>query len=153
MDPPCPRTHPPPSPLRPSPHWPHCLYFLHLSHPQATQEVVAHVPVATDEELHAAVAAAKRAFPAWRDTPVQQRMRYILRFQQLIRDNQGAPPPPPPNPQDELVAAIVLENGKTKSDAEGDIFRGLGPNPPPPTTPPLIPPPQRSSSTPRACRR
>jgi acyl-CoA reductase-like NAD-dependent aldehyde dehydrogenase len=33
------------------------------------------------------VAAAKEAFPAWRDTPVTVRARVMFNFQKLIRDN------------------------------------------------------------------
>jgi acyl-CoA reductase-like NAD-dependent aldehyde dehydrogenase len=54
---------------------------------QATQEVISRVPHTTKEEFDAAVAAAKEAFPAWRDTPVTVRARVMFNFQKLIRDN------------------------------------------------------------------
>jgi hypothetical protein len=41
----------------------------HIINP-ATQETLALVPLATNDELAAAVAAAKAAFPAWRKTPI-----------------------------------------------------------------------------------
>ncbi len=80
----------------------------------ATQEVLARVPFATADEMSAAVAAAKRAFPAWRDTPIAQRARVFLKLQQLIRDNI-----------DELARTLTTEQGKTLADAQGDVFRGL----------------------------
>lgn len=42
------------------------------------------VPLTTDEEFKAAVAAAKKAFPSWRNTPITKRQRVMLKFQELI---------------------------------------------------------------------
>lgn len=53
----------------------------------ATQEVVAQVPFATREELDLAVSNAKEAFQTWRNAGQGQRMRVMLKFQQLLRDN------------------------------------------------------------------
>jgi len=41
----------------------------------ATQQVLARVPLATEEELAAAVASAKQAFKTWRKTPIGARAR------------------------------------------------------------------------------
>ncbi len=80
----------------------------------ATQEVLARVPFATDDEVRAAVAAAREAFKSWRRTPIGARSRIFLRYQQLIRENMK-----------ELAAILTREQGKTLPDAEGDVFRGL----------------------------
>ena len=80
----------------------------------ATQEVLARVPFATDEEIEAAVAAAKEAFKTWKKTAIGARARIFLKYQQLIRENMG-----------ELAALLTAEQGKTLPDAEGDVFRGL----------------------------
>ncbi|SEN92083.1 CoA-acylating methylmalonate-semialdehyde dehydrogenase [Brachymonas denitrificans] len=80
----------------------------------ATQEVIARVPMATQEELDAAVAAAKEAFKTWRYTPIGTRARIFLKLQQLIRENIK-----------EVAAILTREQGKTLPDAEGDVFRGL----------------------------
>jgi malonate-semialdehyde dehydrogenase (acetylating)/methylmalonate-semialdehyde dehydrogenase len=80
----------------------------------ATQEVLARVPLATDDELAAAVASAKAAFKTWRKTPIGARARIFLKYQQLIRENIS-----------EVAALLTAEQGKTLPDAEGDIFRGL----------------------------
>ncbi|MGD9942937.1 MAG: CoA-acylating methylmalonate-semialdehyde dehydrogenase [Burkholderiaceae bacterium] len=80
----------------------------------ATQQVLARVPMATADEVAAAVAAAKAAFPAWRKTPIGARARIFLKYQQLIRDNMKS-----------LAATLTAEQGKTLADAEGDVFRGL----------------------------
>lgn len=80
----------------------------------ATQQVLARVPLATEEELAAAVASAKQAFNTWRKTPIGTRARIFLKYQQLIRENMA-----------EVAAILTAEQGKTLPDAEGDIFRGL----------------------------
>jgi hypothetical protein len=80
----------------------------------ATQEVVTRVPLATPQELAAAAQAAAVAFQTWKDVPVSTRQRYMFKLQELVRRHE-----------DELVEAIVMENGKTIADAKGDIFRGL----------------------------
>lgn len=80
----------------------------------ATQEVVARVPFATADEVNAAVANAKDAFRTWRNTSLAQRMRIMLKFQQLLRENIAP-----------LAELITREHGKTLPDAEGEVMRGL----------------------------
>ncbi|MFT3663866.1 CoA-acylating methylmalonate-semialdehyde dehydrogenase [Piscinibacter sp.] len=80
----------------------------------ATQQVLARVPLATPDEVAAAVASAKAAFPAWRKTAIGTRARIFLKYQQLIRENMKS-----------LAATLTAEQGKTLADAEGDVFRGL----------------------------
>ncbi|MDR5824778.1 CoA-acylating methylmalonate-semialdehyde dehydrogenase [Caballeronia sp. LZ043] len=80
----------------------------------ATQDVVGRVPFATMDEVDAAVAAAHKAFQTWRTTPLGARMRLMLRFQDLVRQNQKR-----------IAQTLTAEQGKTLADAEGDIFRGL----------------------------
>ncbi|WP_168397663.1 CoA-acylating methylmalonate-semialdehyde dehydrogenase [Acinetobacter indicus] len=80
----------------------------------ATQEVLGQVPFATAEEVNAAIAAAQRAFASWRETPIQARMRIMLKLQELIRQNLKS-----------IAQVLTAEQGKTLADAEGDIQRGL----------------------------
>jgi len=80
----------------------------------ATQETLAMIPYATQEEINRAVASAKEAFKTWRKTPLSARARIFLKYQQLIRENM-----------DELAAILTDEQGKTLPDAAGDVFRGL----------------------------
>lgn len=80
----------------------------------ATQDVLARVPMCAADEVDQAVAAAKRAFPAWRATSIAERARVFLRLQALIREKM-----------DELAATLTREQGKTLADAKGDVFRGL----------------------------
>ena len=80
----------------------------------ATQEVVNRVPETTADEFEEAVASAHAAFPGWADTPVPTRQRVMFRFLELIKQHK-----------DELALNITTEQGKTVSDAHGDIFRGM----------------------------
>ncbi|UOF17486.1 CoA-acylating methylmalonate-semialdehyde dehydrogenase [Lysobacter capsici] len=80
----------------------------------ATQVVLARVPMATREEVDAAVASATHAFKSWRKTAIGTRARIFLKYQQLIREHMS-----------ELAAILTAEQGKTLPDAEGDVFRGL----------------------------
>ena len=52
----------------------------------ASQVVLARVPMATKEEVKAAIDSAERAFHSWKKTPLGARMRIMLKLQSLIRD-------------------------------------------------------------------
>ncbi|MCP3721081.1 CoA-acylating methylmalonate-semialdehyde dehydrogenase [Paraburkholderia sp. CNPSo 3281] len=80
----------------------------------ATQEVLARVPFATEDEINAAIESANTAFKTWKNTAIGARMRIMLKFQALIRENMS-----------EIAKVLTAEQGKTIPDAEGDIFRGL----------------------------
>jgi malonate-semialdehyde dehydrogenase (acetylating)/methylmalonate-semialdehyde dehydrogenase len=80
----------------------------------ATQEVLAQVPFATDAEIDAAVASAKRAYKTWKNTPLAARARIMLKLQALIREHMSR-----------IAQTLSAEQGKTLADAEGDVFRGL----------------------------
>ncbi len=80
----------------------------------ATNNLVTRVPQSTDEELHAAVESARKAFPAWRATSLLYKQQIMFKFVGLIRQHW-----------DRLAATITLEQGKTFADAKGDVLRGL----------------------------
>src|ERR1700678_4500087 len=80
----------------------------------ATQEVLAQVPFATDDEINAAVDSAKRAYQTWRHTPLAERARIMLKLQALVREHMSR-----------IAQTLSAEQGKTLADAEGDVFRGL----------------------------
>ncbi|KND55068.1 Methylmalonate-semialdehyde dehydrogenase [Candidatus Paraburkholderia kirkii] len=65
-------------------------------------------------DVDAAVASAKEAFPAWRDTPPIRRARVMLKFLELMNKHR-----------DELAAIITAEHGKVFSDAQGEVSRGI----------------------------
>jgi len=80
----------------------------------ATGEVVRHVPLANAADVEAAVAAAVAALPAWRAAPPLRRARILMRFRELMNEHRK-----------ELAAIITQEHGKTLSDAEGEVTRGI----------------------------
>ena len=79
----------------------------------ATGQVESQVPLATVQEVGAAVAAASAAFPGWAATPPAQRARILFRFLDLVERHKG-----------ELAEAVSREHGKTIEDAKGSITRG-----------------------------
>ncbi|MPT20352.1 MAG: CoA-acylating methylmalonate-semialdehyde dehydrogenase [Pseudomonas sp.] len=79
-----------------------------------TQEVIALAPMATAEEIEAAVAGAQKAFLTWREVPVSERARLMLRYQHLLKEHH-----------DELAEILAAETGKTFADAKGDVWRGI----------------------------
>ncbi|GAA5155550.1 MULTISPECIES: CoA-acylating methylmalonate-semialdehyde dehydrogenase [Amycolatopsis] len=80
----------------------------------ATGEVRAHVDFAGTAQVEEAVAAAARAFPAWRDTSLAARSRVLFAFRELLAARK-----------DELAKIITSEHGKVESDAAGEIARAI----------------------------
>jgi malonate-semialdehyde dehydrogenase (acetylating)/methylmalonate-semialdehyde dehydrogenase len=80
----------------------------------ATGEVVRQVPLASMADIDAAVAAAKAAYPAWRDTTPLRRARILTRFRELMEQHR-----------DELARLASEEHGKTLVDAAGSVQRGI----------------------------
>jgi len=80
----------------------------------ATGEVQAQVPLASTDEVDAAIAAAAKAQKAWGATNPQKRARVLMAFVGLLNRDM-----------DPLAEALSREHGKTIPDAKGDIQRGL----------------------------
>lgn len=80
----------------------------------ATGGVIAKCPQSTPEEMRAAVENSAVAQKKWRETSVSNRVRAMLKYQQLIRENSK-----------KIAEILTEEQGKTLADAEGDLFRGL----------------------------
>jgi len=83
-------------------------------HNPATGEVIARTPLSTGADVDAAVAAAKKAFPAWRDTPVLARSRLLFRFRELLEAHF-----------EELAGTVTREHGKTLEESRGSVRRGI----------------------------
>jgi malonate-semialdehyde dehydrogenase (acetylating)/methylmalonate-semialdehyde dehydrogenase len=79
----------------------------------ALGKISKHVALATDEDVNAAVEAAKAAFPAWRDQSLAKRASVMFAFRELLNERKG-----------ELAEIITSEHGKVLSDALGEITRG-----------------------------
>jgi malonate-semialdehyde dehydrogenase (acetylating) / methylmalonate-semialdehyde dehydrogenase len=80
----------------------------------ATQDVIGQVPETTESEFNAVMAKAVEAASSWRNVPVSQRQRVMLKYQSLLREHIH-----------ELATLVTLENGKTTADALGDVIRGI----------------------------
>lgn len=80
----------------------------------ATGAVARQVALASVEEVNAAVASAKAAFPAWSETPPIRRARVMNNFLALMNEHR-----------DELAAMITAEHGKVFTDAIGEVSRGI----------------------------
>ena len=82
--------------------------------PARPEELLATVCQAGKEEIDEALAAAKAAYPAWRDTPPQERARYLHRAAELARGRIY-----------ELAALQTLEVGKQWDQAYNDVAEGI----------------------------
>ncbi|WP_309088581.1 CoA-acylating methylmalonate-semialdehyde dehydrogenase [Domibacillus sp.] len=80
----------------------------------ATGEEIAQVPLSTKEDVDRAVQAASEAFKTWSQTAVPKRARVLFKYQQLLVDNW-----------EELAKLITIENGKSLSEAMGEVQRGI----------------------------
>jgi malonate-semialdehyde dehydrogenase (acetylating)/methylmalonate-semialdehyde dehydrogenase len=80
----------------------------------ATGEEIARVPRGGAKEVEAAVEAAKKAFPAWRDTPSIARSAIFFSFRELCWKHR-----------EEMARLITRDHGKTYPDALGEVVRGL----------------------------
>jgi acyl-CoA reductase-like NAD-dependent aldehyde dehydrogenase len=78
----------------------------------ATGRVFARCPAAGRDELDRAVAAARRAFPMWRDRSYAQRAEHIHGFCESLKQHQ-----------DELARLLTMEQGKPLSQAKDEITR------------------------------
>jgi malonate-semialdehyde dehydrogenase (acetylating)/methylmalonate-semialdehyde dehydrogenase len=80
----------------------------------ATGAVIARVPRGGGPEVDAAVAAAKAAFPAWRDMPLIARSQLFFAFRELMWQHRR-----------ELAELITRDHGKTFPDAFAEVTRGI----------------------------
>ncbi len=78
----------------------------------ATGQVIAKTPLSTKADVDAAAKSASNAFPAWRRTPVQDRVQYLFKLRLLLRENS-----------DEIAKHITNECGKTFEEAKAEMVR------------------------------
>jgi malonate-semialdehyde dehydrogenase (acetylating) / methylmalonate-semialdehyde dehydrogenase len=80
----------------------------------ATGELTAYVPLSGADDVELAVAAAREAQPGWRETPPQERARRVLALRDALVEHRQ-----------ELAALVTSDMGKTLSDADGEVGRGI----------------------------
>lgn len=87
--------------------------FVNVHNP-ARGAVIARTPLSTRADLDAAVQAAAKAFPGWRDTPVVVRARAMFKLVHLLEQHA-----------EELARTVTTEHGKTIEEARGSVRRGV----------------------------
>ncbi len=80
----------------------------------ATNEVIAKLPCATEQEMERAIRNAETVFHQWKNVAVSERARVMLRYQHLLKEHH-----------DEIAEILSQETGKTTVDAKGDVWRGI----------------------------
>src|SRR5580698_2847331 len=70
-------------------------------HNPAVGDVIGRTPLSTAADVDAAVQAAARAFPGWRDTPVNARAQFLYAFKALCEEHFEA-----------LARTVTTEHGK-----------------------------------------
>lgn len=78
----------------------------------ATGQVIAKTPLGTKADVEAAAKAAREAFDGWRRTPVNDRVQYLFKLRNLMRENG-----------DEIARLITNECGKTFEEAKAEMVR------------------------------
>ncbi|OBT81972.1 hypothetical protein VE02_09321 [Pseudogymnoascus sp. 03VT05] len=81
----------------------------------ASDELIGTCPESTNGDLDDAIKAASGAFPAWRSLSGRQRGRILRRLFDLLVENK-----------EDLGKIILAENGKSKTDAEGEVLFSAG---------------------------
>jgi malonate-semialdehyde dehydrogenase (acetylating) / methylmalonate-semialdehyde dehydrogenase len=72
------------------------------------------VPLCGTDEVEAAVQAAKKALPAWRNLPLRERAQVFYGLRQGMLDNL-----------EELSWLVSHENGKTFAESKGEVLKGV----------------------------
>lgn len=78
----------------------------------ATGQVIAKTPFGTNADVESAAKAASDALSAWRRTPVNDRVQYLFKLRNLMRENA-----------DEIAKLITNEAGKTFEEAKAEMVR------------------------------
>src|SRR2546427_8598690 len=87
--------------------------FLDVRNP-ATAETIVRVPLTPPGEVDEAVQAAQAAWADWRRTPPTERIQYLFKLKKLLEDHF-----------DEIARLTTQECGKTLSESQGELQRGL----------------------------
>ena len=89
-------------------------HTLERRNPANLQEVTSVAPLSTREEVREAAAAAKAAFPAWRDTPAPVRGKILARAAALMEKHKDA-----------VARTLCREEGKTLKESLVEVQRSI----------------------------
>ena len=78
----------------------------------STGAVIARAPQCTAEEVESTILAAQAAYPAWAETPVNNRVQILFQMKALVDKNL-----------DELTYLLAQEHGKKWTEAMGDVLK------------------------------
>jgi len=78
----------------------------------ATGEVIARTPLGGKADVEAAARTASEAFVSWRRVPVNDRVQYLFKLRNLMRENG-----------DEIAKLITNEAGKTFEESKAEMVR------------------------------
>lgn len=80
----------------------------------ATAQALATVPLSPGAEVDVAVQSAAKAYPAWRETPVVDRIQHLFKLKALLEEHL-----------DGIARVITNECGKTYAESVGEMRRGI----------------------------
>jgi len=78
----------------------------------ATGQVIAKTPLSSKSDVDAAAKAASEALVNWRRTPVNDRVQYLFKLRNIMRENG-----------DKIAELITNECGKTFEEAKAEMVR------------------------------
>ena len=81
----------------------------HFVNPSTGQELW-DVPIGSEKDLNEAVEGSKKAFPAWRDTPLEKRKEMLVKFADLCESYS-----------DEFTTLLCKESGKPRKFAGNEV--------------------------------
>ncbi len=80
----------------------------------ATGEVIGRTPLCKKADVDAAAKAASDAYPAWRRMPAQERVQYLFKLRDLMKNNM-----------DMIARLITNECGKTFDESKAEMVRAI----------------------------
>src|SRR5919106_1451271 len=80
----------------------------------ATGEELGRTPLSPASEVDQAARAAAKAFPAWRRTPVTERVQYLFKLKDLLESHF-----------EDISRTITMECGKTLAESRGEMRRAI----------------------------
>ncbi|MBR4944077.1 MAG: aldehyde dehydrogenase family protein, partial [Peptococcaceae bacterium] len=87
--------------------------FIDVYNP-STGEIIAKVPVTTEDKVEEAIKAANEAFKTWKEVPLQKRVGYLFKLRDALIERK-----------EELAQIIATDQAKTINDARGEVDRGI----------------------------
>jgi len=82
--------------------------------PADKDDLVGVYPMSDERDVHAAVAAAKKAFPIWRDTPAPRRAEVLYAAGEILKRDK-----------EKLARLMTREMGKVLAEAGGDVQEAI----------------------------